>query len=94
MLEQVIMVNSRVLISAPSQMLPVFAVILLAITVAIARMGTMGKRTMYPSAISSCHIYPVVVKQPYWIAITSSTPNMLKNTLIRVLAHWGILDAR
>ena len=62
---QVIIVNNKVFIIAPSHILPVFAVILLDITVDIARMGTIGIRTIYPRAISFCHSTPVVVKVPY-----------------------------
>ena len=62
---QVIIVNNNVLMIAPSHTLPVFAVILLEITVEIARIGTIGMRTIYPSAISFCHNTPVVVNVPY-----------------------------
>lgn len=62
---QVISVNNIVLMKAPNQILPVFADILLDITVAIAKIGIIGNRTIYPSAISGCHISPVVVNVPY-----------------------------
>ena len=39
-------VKSSVFMNAPSHMLPVFAVILLEMTVAIAKMGTIGKSTI------------------------------------------------
>ena len=39
-------VNNIVLMNAPNQILPVFAVILLEITVAMARMGIIGKSTI------------------------------------------------
>ena len=94
MFAQVMMVKSMVFMNAPSHIFPVSAVILRDIRVAMARMGTMGMSTIYPSAISDCHITPLARNSPYCMAMTRMTPNTLKKMLMRVVAQSGIFLVR
>ena len=62
--------------------------------VAKIKIGTIGKRTIYPKAISDCHKTPVDLKVAYWMIMTREIPKTLKKALIAIVAHSGKFLAR